>query len=379
VTETNKEKGLPNSEMQYDIEYGNVIITYQPRTEPTVTKTHQGLLQFKVKDWDGTAEQLEDVFQTLREAGVPLETADEESMELFYWQHMYGMISTRTQPKASHKDVIDHVKKNFVPGMSAADELKMLKEAWAKHIGQTKVDQANWRPQFSRLNAHSAETTSGRPYWIRPDVSIAELRQIIKADKLPVHNISYGNAGNPEEISKSIALNGNISSEERVRVLGKWNEGASSSLDQSYGASSVVFWRQNMDMADATYTATLEPKAVLRTHNYSFAGDQFGNIATRDAQSAWDPKVMYSHSAGSSHGGNEIDTKNAASMLDDIAVLKVSASARTAILAKYKEMGITEIRGLPVGERIVSNEADRKATIKKVWDMAIKAEKEGTL
>lgn len=364
--------GYGQTGYQYDVEYGDVLIQYRPWDEPGVAPSQQGLLRFKVKNWQGTTEQMEDVLDTLRTMGLDLSDADEESLQLFYWRHLMGILQDRADGHSAKWGKITQSFKDAQsenPNMSASEELAALQAAWATVIGEKAVETADWMPKFSRFNPHvthdDAEFTAGHPYWLRPDADIEDVRASWGENSLAISSV--GNFHNMDQI---VLSGGMLSTEERTRVLGQWVTGMSSSEDQGYGSGGFVFTRQNLSSSYGQ--VYYHPKVALRTSNYSFNGDNFGDIKKRKSSAYWGLKQALSHS----DSGNELMVKHGMSFLDDIAVVRFpNEEARDKVLNRYKELGITELHGVPIEKVLVTSDYEAEKSVKLIWAAALKEAK----
>lgn len=357
---------------QYDIEYGNVLIQYRPWTEPGVARSQQGLLRFKVKEWDGSTNQVEDVLDTLRTIGLNLSEADEESLQLYYWRHLHGIMQERndtyTGKWAKVTESIQTAQANNA-NMSSTEELAAWKEAWTQALGQDVVETADWAPKFSRFNTHvfadDSEFTAGHPYWHRPDVTLDTVKSFWKT------KTAMSAVGQHNNMANIILSGGMLSTEERIRVLGQWISGMSSSEDQTEGSGGWVFSRQNLPSSAGH--VFYHPRVALRTSNYSWNHDYFGKSYYRKDNATFDPASSFKHTAG----GNELMIKHGLSFLDDVAaVILPSPAAREKVLKRYKELGITELHGIPIEEIFVLNSTDAQKTVGKVWEAALKEAKQ---
>lgn len=362
---------LGQSGYQYDVESGDVTIQYRPWTEPGVLTSQRGMLRFKVKNWEGTTEQLMEVMETLREMGLSLKDADEQSLQLAYWRHLYDILqdrADRTNDKYGKVKTSLTAAKKANPKMSEADELKALQTAWGSALGDSVVLSADWKPKFSRMQVHTHSSdpsfTSGHPHWVRPDYNLADVKTQYNTT-LPMSSVSASH-----KLDEIVMSGGMLSTEERLRVLGQWVTGMSSSEDQTKGSAHYVFSRQGQTahVGEIYY----HPKVALRTTNYAFSEDKYGNINSRKTSAYFGHTTALSYD----YGGNEMMIKDALSFLDDVAVVKFSSSdLREKALKKYKALGITTIHGLPIAEVFVLQSADVSKTIKKIWDIALQEAK----
>jgi hypothetical protein len=251
------------------------------------------------------------------------------------------------------------------PNMTDSEELAMHREEWAHYLGADGVANANYMPQQSRLRPHTPNKPAGRPYWLRPDFTDADVLKHISPSNWPAHHIGHSGES---QMTKLALSGGLLATEERLRLLGQWITGASSHADQvSYGSSGFIFTRLGQSSGGySSAKAFLSPRALRRTQTYSFNGDHYGNIKLRKTQSPWwvDDFMKFTN------GSNETQIKYMLSILDDIEVLEFpSASSRSEAIAEFKKLGIDEIRGIPIEKRFTYQSAETNETLKLVLSM----------
>jgi hypothetical protein len=101
---------------------------------------------------------------------------------------------------------------------------------------------------------------------------------------------------------------------------------------------------------------------LARTSNYSYGGDNYGEIDNKKSSAHFDMKKQLSHTGGS----NETLIKNAVSLLDDIEMITFANQAdRQEAIAYLHSHGVTEIRGLPIEDRLVLP-ANRASALHKI-------------
>lgn len=360
--------GFVQSGAMYEIDFGTTKVFYRPWEGSNVNKAQRGLLRFERANWDSDDYQsIEEIFDVLRQTGLDLDPASEESMELYYWSHMSEILADRADGNtAKWGKVNSYLKTNLKDGMTKAEQLNVQKDAWASAIGQDMVDKADWMPKFSRQSIHAQKDndnfTSGHPYWFRPDVTLESMKAA--GVTLASTNLTYG--GN-EEDALPIAQSGSmLSSEERARYYGSVaKSGGSSSSDQGKGSSGTVFTRPG---SVGSNEVVYHPRVYLRTSNYRFAGDEFGNIDAKKTSAHWDPSKAFSE-------GYEMCVKHSISVMDDILILKFpNENLRQKAIKAYKDQGITMLHGVPIEE--VFRTSSSSTHTNKIWEAAIKAEKE---
>lgn len=350
----------------YVVEYGNIKIRYRPHTGSGVAKSQKGLLQLQLKNWDGTPTSLDDALDTLQIMGLDVDPASRESLELTYWQQMTNVLRNRTEAKQAgkYKDVLDAVSMGLNnPGLSIDAEIAMYKNAWSKVVkDMTKVD---FTPQFDTWFGQR----QGHPWWRRPDMDEEDLKQVYKGT-VPIHSVNTGDK--LDRTLKVIQSGGLLSSEERVRVLGKLFGGMSSESDQGgtgNGSSVYVFTRQNTTPFAYTtepYGFLVDPRAALKGSNYALPGDSFGNTA-QAADSPFD-KSMYKFAANN----NELLVKDGVPIMYAVAR---TTSDRNTLLQNLQKLGITEVRGMPIEQFVILN-SDVTQKMADIWDEIAAEEKQ---
>lgn len=353
----------------YQIDFGNTIIEYRPwDSSANVAVAQKGLLRFYKKDWNGDADSIDEIFDVLRQMGLSLDPADEESMETFYWNHLTQIMKNRKGGnQGKWAQVHTALSKSFGdnPNMSSAETLQAYRDAWALAIGEDKVKDADWMPKFTRLRPHAMsaddqEFSTGRPFWTRPDYTVADLKKYVK--QFPVSSLSNGG-----DALKMALSGGAISTEERARFYGSVaNSGMSSDADQGHGSSAVIYMRQNMGSDSDDYSVMYHPRVLLRSHNYSFHGDMYGEISNQASYAPWD----VSEAASISGGSNETMVKNACSILDDIVMLKFNSEEdRAKAIKHYKDLGVNKLHGIPIEEVFVTymTYSAMKTRMEEIW------------
>lgn len=62
--------------------------------------------------------------------------------------------------------------------------------------------------------------------------------------------------------------------------------------------------------------------------------------------------------------------KDGMSLWDHLAIIQTTDAERQQLLNYFAHKAITVIHGIPLNERIVTNSADAKKTVRKVWELA---------
>lgn len=346
---------------EYRVEVNGITIRYQGLEDDSVARAQKGLARIEIADWDGNPDALEKVNEVLESIGLDIGDATEQTMEIGYYRRL-AALAKRRKLSAKYKDLVD---KKIAPTGDQAEidaYRALLNSVYGKPTMQEFYDSKGFLPHMAE---QASGEVAGSPHWLRPDSSVEDYKKWTKG-RLPVHSLgSHLHA-------PAIAKTGLFSTEDRMRVLGEWIAGMSSHADQvSYGSSEYTYWRQNLQSVPSN-GLVLEPDFAMAGSNYAASGDTFGSTSSKISSSHFDLQSQSKHSGGS----NELMVKHGQTLFDGIAVMTVSSeSARKQIIDYFKGQGITEIRGMKVEERIVHGSDAAEKSIKKVWDLAIEAEK----
>jgi hypothetical protein len=349
------------------------VIEINDSGETQTPKAHTGMVRFAAVTGDGSA-SLERVRAFLQQAGIGMEEATQPDMENLYWRTLAWALSDRADRKdPKHLKVWDElaqalhgknagevtgpgkpakyigelpaqvIQKNMAP----EEEAQLWRKAWAHLTSpeqvQQWVDNEGYLPHLGHHDIRAPEVPGGKLDWYRFDVTPeqAAARQFVTES-------FYDSAKDAALIARSGGL---YSSDARLRALGTYKTGMSWGSDMQKGSSGVVFTRQNQE-SDTSKGAWISPRVMARVQTYAFDSDHFGETDARRTYSYFDFAKATSHSMP----GNEAMVLDAISLLDDIEVLKAHSEAqRKQIIADLKAAGLTEIRGLPVEDRIVTS------------------------
>ncbi|MFA7264891.1 MAG: NUDIX domain-containing protein [Candidatus Nanopelagicales bacterium] len=332
--------------------------------EDGVRRSQQGGLKIKVRNYDGTHTGTEAAMTALQQMGLDLSAAEDTDMELFYWRHLYGVLTDRRdQGQGKHKDVVDYVRDNLpggtegTPALQAKEELERWREAWSRLTSKEQVkefvDKQKYMPKFSHPNVARPEVVGGNPYWDRFDADW----EYLKNKPFATHSIGMG------DMRTILRTGGLWSNEARPRMMGKVIEGQSSPPDITNGAGHFNFVRTNQTGNNFDYSQIyVNPRVLAKTTNYSFKGDGWGKIDNRKIKSDFSLEK-----ATSIQDHNETMIKHGISVLDDIELAVFnSQSERQAFIDYLKSKGVTNIRGLTIEDRFVvaAGKAEALAKVK---------------
>jgi hypothetical protein len=339
----------------------------------------KGLTRFTMSAGENEAASLERIRAQMATMGLDINESNEDDLELYYWRHLAGIMDARADSKktasAYSKSTNSDKYKKFqkarpveTANMSPAEELEAWKAAFAEITSREQIDEfvssGGHLPKFGHYHTKDQEKYSGQPYWERFDVTDDQ----VFTKQLP------GSAFSDDAVGEYLTFTGGMfSTEARLRTLGLWKEGMSSTSDMSHGSSGFVFIRQNLEVKSSSGSYGIQsvyysPKILKRTHNYAFPDDQYGEMKNKPQSSYFDFDSLTSHT----EGNNELMVKHAVSLLDDIEIITFTdADSRKRAIKALKDMGIDEIRGVPVEKRFVMrNKTDvleAQQIVKEAW------------
>jgi hypothetical protein len=331
-------------------------------------KAHQGRVRFTVPAEGGSA-SLERVRDQLQSMGVNLPEAEEHDLHLFYWRHLGGILANRSDSdKGDHGKVWDSLKTAMTghklewnsydkaanlqaladSSLTPDEELAIHQAAWAHVTSPEQVKEfteaKGWLPHQDHFDVRNPEAVQGKPYWMRFDV-----------DPSTYHTLTMPamHSDNSHIVAQRIVhTGGRFSTEARMRALGSGVTGMSSSEDMSRGSSGQIFTRLGQETESHSHVL-LSPSVLARTSTYSFSSDNYGDPEYRSSGAPF--RLQSALKFGSSgYGSNETMVRDAVSLLDGTELMYASPSDRPALISYLKDHGITEIRGVPVEDRIVT-------------------------
>jgi hypothetical protein len=314
-----------NSGYRYDLESGNIVVEYRPFQGESVVKSQRGLLRIRVKNFTGDDADVQQAIELLGEMGVELDAADEQYLELYYWRHLADIAGDRIgYNTGAQGKLVKEVEKIRNANLSPDEELTQLREVWSEFIGADAVEKADFMPHYLHQRPQTPDLETGKPYFERPD-------------------------------------KGNL----KGRVVGaSWTGGGmSTSHDQGNGGAKSVFLRPHMSVGGYF----VRPEVWFRVDNYVYNNDHFGDEDDKKSSAPWDLSKMI---ATKGQFG-ELLVEHSVSLLDDIEVMSLPSSERKAAIDWLHSIGIDEIRGVPVEDRIVSgSQSSLQAALTKVQNIA---------
>ncbi len=329
---------------------GEIIDFWGTTTNTPLTTI--GQIEFTVAADTDQATGLGRLVEHLAAIGITLNPADATDLELFYWRHLVGILNNRTDthtegrhPKtgvmADRYATFRERLTDFTPTSRDA-EIAAWRHAFAAFADETAIEAftaaGGHLPRFGHHDLRAPGQPNGKPYWERFDVS-AE-----KWCTQPLPSLSFRTGPR-----LAVATGAVLSTEARTRHLAMWKGGLSSTEDLQYGSGAFVFARQNYEGGPQN-SILFNPRCLIRTSTYAFDGDRYGRIRDRHDNACFDFDLLTKVNPES----NELCVKNSLTVLDDIEVCVFpTIEERAAAIHALAGLGITTVRGIPVGTRFV--------------------------
>lgn len=344
----------------------NAVIEYVPWSASN--KTQQGMLTIHATG-DSQYEAAHKVVGQMGIMGVPMIPSTDQDLELLYWRSLYGKLNVY-DIGGPHRSVYENIRgagqliQHSPSPLTPDEELAKWRKAWGTLVTKPQMDEflatKGYLPHFNHsLITNLGATTAGKPYWIRFDVT---------PDTIKDSAFLSASIADSSDVPSIVKSGGMYASEERLRLLGQWSERGSSTADQGHGSSAFAYLRQNLEGGGGGGNGLyINPRVLAHTSTYSYASDHYGEIDDR-GQAPFDVvKAMKFYRTGSGVGNsnNETMVKNTVSLMDNLEVVRATSETQRQQLIKYlADLGITEIRGMAVADRIVT-ESGMKDALKK--------------
>ena len=387
----NHENGAGDFGEQWDIEIGDkLIISYRPWDSSLGNKlTQRGLVRWRIKEFQGTVEELQQAYDALTQMGLDMSPADEESLELFYWLHLTRILEYRNkgnEESSLNLSLQNVLKQAKAEGWTGLELLNALKEVWGTYYtGDTSVDwwrrgvdEVDWMPHLrhSALVSTTDEANntvpidSGRPQWLRPEMSWEQIVTDWQTRQfLPElgHSTGYGASSGTDLATEGIVKAAILyPTEDRLRVFKRAaikigpseSSTGSPGEDQKKGSAEYIFVYQ-----DGSGNVMVHPAVWLFTHTYNQSGDTYGSLTSK----ADVPFRFTSMLETAVHGGGELMAKYGVSFMDTISgMTSLSSEKRDYLIEWLHQRGVYQIRGVPVELRLSTS--SRSNTLAALYD-----------
>lgn len=342
-------------------------------------KTQQGMLRFQLNPDDEQSASLARVESYLNEMGLNTDGADEDSSESVYWRQMFSRVllsnggsakvqaarnklqNLKSELQQKLKDngylntsITDYNLPEAIGLTMSPDEEKAFWDGLARETyGDTEVSDwlanGNHLPHYNHLNLEDPTAAAGKAYFKRIDVDAAKLQ---KNGTL----IAIGNNGKDNALLNYISTGGMLSTEERLRIIGKFKQGASSEADQNRGGATGVFARVAKGGAEfqgalfGSHVAYWNPSVFEQIGTYAYNTDSYGDTDYLQDRNKYDPFDSLKYTATD----NEVLTQNNLSIFDHLELMIFEdAQKRDEAIQRLKAMNLEMLRGLPIEERLV--------------------------
>lgn len=376
------DSGAKGQEFEIQLPTGESIFWRNASHTSTATG-QQGKLSYKIPNADSPeaiAASMERIQEQLNQLGITTEPSSHEQAELTYWREMYGVLENRNHSAPGSKlhaqayakmnekvkeiggdphEFLENLSEKLDPEEEIAYWRDLYSQFWPKQV-QELIETEGYLPKFDHQNLWDAEQETGKPYWMRFDVSTDD---ILATGAVLAHS-----TGGEPDANGAMSSGGLVGGEERIRQFGKiytgGGYGSGSPLqDQGNGSSHQIYTRiQSASHVGAN--VVINPATLLRTRTYSLGSDSYGNLGSRKGSSPANP--LDSVKKFMNGGGNETMIPHVATILDTIELLGFSSvMSRDAFIQKLKKLGITQIRGVNIEDRFVMQK-DMKQAIEKI-------------
>lgn len=356
--------GNGGNEYEVSLPTGEKIYFRNSKTTNTV-RGHEGRITIRVpgaKDDGDVANGMANAKSWLEDnLNLKLDAADHDNAELLYWREMYGILENRHHnagsPWAKAKADLDkkieevggnkkHFLENFAEKAPTEEQVGYFRKLWADHFGEDKVNNLvtseGYLPYYESHDLRHPELKTGKPNWLRFDMDLEELKK--------KNSMLASSARSETHALDVIKSGGAFSTEERSRIFAQWIAGMSSSSDQTHGSSNSIFTRIMPDNAHSGISFVYHPRAMLRTRTYSFDGDHYGRLDDRKGDAPSNPLDAWLNFSGH----NETMIPNSAALFGDLeALIFDNATNLNAAIQYLKSLGILEIRGHKIEDRLV--------------------------
>ncbi len=373
--------GVHGTEYEVTLPTGEKIWFRNANTTGTI-RSQQGMVSFRIpnaKSAEESATSMERIKSWMNDnLGLSLDGSDHDNAELTYWREMFDVLANRNHKSGSKwaKAKADLDKKiasissteasfleDFDGKASVGEQNQFFRKLWGDHFGHDRVEKMladeAYLPYYENFDLRHVDTPSGKPQWQRFDVDIDEFK---KKDMMVVSNAYSGS-----HTLDSVKSGGALSTEERLRMLGKWITGKSSGADQGHGSANYVFTRIKPASTHNGFHYVYHPRTLMRTRTYSFNGDNFGELNNRKTSSPSNPVDAWTEFTG---GGNETMIPHGTGLFGDLEMIVFDdAKLLNEAIQFLKNLGFEKIRGVPIEDRLVLrlNLASAIAKLKKTW------------
>lgn len=389
---TSSSEGHTGQEYTISLPTGEVI-NFRNSASTYTAASQRGLLTFQLAPGADKDASLSRVTAHLSKMGLDVNDADATDAETVYWRQMFKplllsnnsganekVFAARTAIKAHASAVKEKTGVNpddfeIIEGigliMTPDEEHEFWHNLANETFGEDKVEEwiadGKHFPKYQHMDLANPTANTGKPHWDRIDV---DEKKILESQTL----IAIGNSGKDKSLLNYITSGGMLSTEERLRVLGHFKEGTTSTDDQQSGGANSVFTRiakpgATVEMKGNIYgdhVAYWNPKVLMHTSTYSFSSDNYGRLTVMPSENPADITKALNHS----DNGNETMVSDAMSIFDYLEIFVFEdLMKRDQAIQRMKALGFETLRGIPIEERFVLRVDLKKAMakVKTTW------------
>ena len=384
-------EGHPGSEYRVDLPTGETIF-FRNGSSTSTYRSQRGLVTFHLSGENHEA-SLANVESYLSQWGIETEGADDEQVESVYWRQMFGRVinskhdTGSPQVKAARTKLLgmksELAKKLGVSeydfnntdipeaiALTEDDEHafwdSLARETFGADEVNTFLAEGGHLPQYQHMDLANPEQNTGKPFFKRIDV---DTQKVLDTKTL----IAVGNSGKDKRHFDYIKSGGMIATEERLRILGVFKQGTSSTSDQDSGGATGVFTRIAQGSAEHSgaiygeHVIYFNPRVMEQIGTYSYTSDRYGRVDDQEDFNKFDPISSLKHNSST---GNETIVQNNISIADYLEIMVFeNEKLRQEAIEEFKKLGLEMLRGVPIEERLVlrKNLDSAMAKVKEAW------------
>lgn len=294
----------------------------------------QGLVELQLPLAEVDPDALQRLLEPLRASGVVEGMATPQDLELAYLQRMSRALGVETRAFQADR------------AGEPAERILQARQDLSAALGVpdvARLSDYDWKPRFDELFVDGPRSgqTGGWPRWDRFDAPVY-LDQELRDWRLTHH--VHGSQG--AKVAGMIRTTGGLQcTEERLGRLGSGALGISSMKDRRSGGARYVF--THLEHRPDKATLVFNQDLLRRSDQIGFRPGRFGHVydgreALRTPLEAYHRTPIY-----------EVMLQNSVSFLDYLEQVNLpSQEDRAQVLEAFREVGIREIRGVPVEELV---------------------------
>lgn len=353
-----------------DVDGTTVGISFRSYQQ-TAAATRKGLLDAEIVGWDGDSRDIERLLTMLDRLGVDAKLATAEDEALTYWRVVTSSMKQSVEyatgqgsgPYGKIRSTIDAIEKKVATSgnLTPSEEVAIYRQAWTETFGADAVARAPERLVHQR-NIFGEEMGYG--YVHRFDLP-EDMSSAWGSQAGYVHGTRHLSA-------TDVVDRGSVATTSELLRHGSIDlapgQTTSASADLYTGGAEGTFtspgWTHYANGQD--FVIARPASAELRVGTYGYTGDRFGSMSQRQKGHYLD---ITSNNYRRSVGSGETMVRGGIAFGEDVEVVVYRTKAkREAALKALRDQGVTEIRGLPIEERILyaRYDSDAQALVRRI-------------